>query len=341
MAFIAGRLATGGGSRHRGAMPAVTVAIVAYQSGPFLQRCLDALAAQSFTDFEAVVADNGSTDGSVEGLRLPDARFSVRDMGGNLGFAVANNRVAERSNADFLACLNPDAEAEPGWLQALVEAAARWPEADAFGSTQLSLDRPDILDGVGDVWHAAGIGWRARIGWPATMIPLEAETFGACAAAALYRLDSFKRLGGFDERYFCYCEDSDYAYRLRLSGGFSMQIPSAVVRHAGSAISGRTSPFTLFHGHRNLVWTFLKNTPGAWLPILIPWRIAYGLLLILAATRVKGARHVARGQWYALTHLGPVMEDRRRVQQARVVPLSRLARSMAWGPLAPWRRDVL
>jgi GT2 family glycosyltransferase len=322
-------------------MPAVTVAIVAYQSGPFLQRCLDALAAQSFTDFEAVVADNASTDGSVEGLRLPDARFRVVPMGSNLGFAAANNRVAEMSGATWLATLNPDAEAEPDWLQALIEATERWPQADGFGSTQLSLDRPEILDGVGDVWHAAGIGWRARIGWPATMIPPEAETFGACAAAALYRLETFRRLGGFDERYFCYCEDSDFAYRLRLDGGISVQVPSAVVRHAGSAISGRTSPFTLFHGHRNLVWAFIKNTPGAWLPILIPWRIGYGLLLILAALRVKGARHVARAQWAALMGMGPVLEDRRRVQAARKVRLGVLAKSMAWGPLAPWKRDIL
>src|SRR5688572_19840244 len=96
--------------------PEVTVAIVAYQSGAFLQACLDALAAQTFADFEAVVLDNDSTDGSIEALRLPDARFRVERMGKNLGFAAANNVAARASSARFLATLNPDTLAEPGWL---------------------------------------------------------------------------------------------------------------------------------------------------------------------------------------------------------------------------------
>src|SRR4051794_26661229 len=112
-----------------GGTPQVTVAIVAYQSGPYLQPCLDALAAQTFADFEAVVLATDSTDGSVAALRLPDARFRVEPMGGNLGFAVANNVAARASRARWLATLNPDTRADPGWLQALVEAAARWPGA--------------------------------------------------------------------------------------------------------------------------------------------------------------------------------------------------------------------
>jgi GT2 family glycosyltransferase len=262
-------------------------------------------------------------------------------MGGNLGFAVANNRVAERSTARFLACLNPDAEAEPGWLQALVDAAGRWPEADAFGSTQLSLDRPDILDGVGDVWHAAGVAWRARHGWPADKIPPEGEVFGPCGAAALYRRDLFVAHGGFDERYFCYCEDVDLAYRLRIAGWLSVQVPGAVVKHAGSGISGRASDFTLFHGHRNLIWTWVKNTPCAWLWFLLPWRIAYGVALILAARKVGGHRSVARGQWAALAGLGPILRSRREVQRSRRAALGGLARAMAWNPLAPKRRDIV
>jgi hypothetical protein len=95
--------------------PAVTVVIVAYDSGAFLQGCVDALAAQDFADFEAVIADNASRDGSVAALRLPDARFRVREMGGNLGFAAANNRVAETSGAEFLVLLNPDAVPDADW----------------------------------------------------------------------------------------------------------------------------------------------------------------------------------------------------------------------------------
>jgi len=321
--------------------PQVTVAIVAYQSGAYLQACLDALAEQTFADFEAVIADNASTDGSVEALRLPDARFRIESMGANLGFAAANNAVARASRAEFLVTLNPDTQAEPGWLAALVAAAGRWPRAAAFGSTQVSLADPEVLDGVGDVWHAAGVAWRARLGRPVADTPPEGEVFGPCAAAALYRREAFMALGGFDERYFCYCEDLDLAYRLRLAGWTAVQVPQAVVRHAGSGISGRTSEFTLFHGHRNRVWTYAKNTPGIWVWLLLPYHLAYDLLMSYTALRIGHGWVVARAHWAALKGIGPVWADRRRVQRARKACVADLFEAMAWEPRAPLRRDIV
>lgn len=320
--------------------PKVTVCIVAYQSGEFLQPCVDALAAQTFSDFEAVIIDNASSDGSIEALRLPDARFRVELMGDNLGFAVGNNVAARASKAEWLATLNPDTRADPNWLEALLAAAARWPDAASFGSTQLSLDDPDELDGVGDVWHAAGVAWRARLGSPASETPPEGEVFGPCAAAALYRLDAFLGLGGFDDSYFCYCEDVDLAYRLRLAGWRSVQVPDAVVRHAGSAISGRTSEFTIFHGHRNRVWTWVKNTPGAWFWPLLPYHLIYNALMAYSSFRVGRGPPILRAYWAALAGLGPVLRSRRDVQRARKASLKSLARAMAWKPSAPLKRDI-
>ncbi|MHB8285993.1 MAG: glycosyltransferase family 2 protein, partial [Caulobacteraceae bacterium] len=199
--------------------PSATVVIVAYDSGDFLQPCIDALAQQSFKDFEAVVLDNASRDTSVDDLRLPDARFRVERLGANTGFAVANNRAAWASSAEFLILLNPDAVADPGWLAALIAAAATHPDATSLGSLQLRLDDPSIMDGVGDVWHVAGLAWRAGEGHPATQAPGDGEIFGPCGAAALYRRAAFVAAGGFDERFFCYCEDVDLAFRLRAAGG--------------------------------------------------------------------------------------------------------------------------
>jgi GT2 family glycosyltransferase len=329
------------GQKSGGAAPAATVCIVAYQSGAFLQPCLDALARQTFADFVAVVVDNDSTDGSIEAVRLPDARFRIERMGRNLGFAAANNVAARASRAPWLATLNPDTPADPGWLAALRAATRRWPGAASFGSTQVSLDRPDELDGVGDVWHAAGMAWRARLGRPVSETPPEGESFGPCAAAALYRRDLFLELGGFDETYFCYCEDVDMAYRLRLAGWTSVQVPDAVVRHAGSGISGRTSEFTLFHGHRNRVWTFVKNTPGAWLWALLPYHLAYDALMTYTSFRIGRGGPVLRAHWAALAGLGPILAARRKVQRTRKARLSDLARAMAWEPRAPLRRDVV
>ena len=198
--------------------PAATVIVVAYNSGDFLQPCIDALAAQTFADFEAVVVDNASQDRSVADLTVPDARFRHLAMGFNAGFAVANNRAAQASEAEFLVLLNPDTVADPGWLAALVAAARAHPEAASVGSLQLRLDNPAVMDGVGDVWHVAGLAWRAGEGKSSTSAPPDGDIFGPCAAAALYRREAFAALGGFEERFFCYCEDVDLAFRLRLGG---------------------------------------------------------------------------------------------------------------------------
>ena len=315
--------------------PPVTVIIIAYNSGDFLQACVNALAAQAFGSFQAVIADNASTDGATIRLSLPDDRFSVRMMGENLGFAAANNRVARDTESELIALLNPDTIPEPGWLGALVDAAERHPEAASFGSVQVRLDDPDIFDGVGDVWHVAGIAWRALEGRP--RIPIaDAEILGPCAAGALYRKQDFLDTGGFDERYFCYCEDIDLALRLQLAGRSSRRVSGAILRHAGSGTTGRVSEFTLFHGHRNRIWTFLKNTPGGWLWLWAPYHLAANAWLLwryrsLGVSGILWSAYVAawRGR-------GPFLAERRQAKDRGAY--RRALRLMAFNPLSASRR---
>jgi GT2 family glycosyltransferase len=312
--------------------PSVTVIIVAYNSGGYLQTCLETLAAQTFEDFEVVIADNASSDGAVDALRLPDPRFRVRNMGENLGFAAANNRVAAQSTADYLVLLNADTRPEADWLGALVAAARAHPEAASFGSIQIRMDDPDIFDGVGDVWHVAGIAWRALEGQPRRPIA-DAEIMGPCAAGALYRRQDFLAIGGFDERFFCYCEDIDLALRLQLSGRRSRRVAGAVLLHAGSGTTGRISEFTLYHGHRNRVWTFLKNTPGMWLWLFLPYHLAANLWLIWSYRNKEGVEGVLERAFLdAWRGRGPFLRERRRVAPARFRQLLHLM------PVTPWAR---
>ncbi|MGP1276130.1 MAG: glycosyltransferase family 2 protein [Caulobacterales bacterium] len=319
----------------------VTVIIVAFNAGTFLKPCLDALAAQSFPGFEAVIVDNASTDGSVTEDILPDARFSIDRPGSNLGFAAANNRIAQRSGARWIALLNPDTCAAPDWLEKLLEGAQRWPDAAAFGSTQLRLDEPDVLDGAGDVWHAAGIAWRALEACPASDNPPEGETFAPCAAAALYDRATFLHLGGFDESFFCYCEDVDYGFRLRLAGGRCVQLADAIVYHAGSGTTGRHSDFTLFHGHRNRVHVFVKNTPGIWFWLLLPGHVALNLRILQKAPSDAYAVTLKRAYRAAWDNRKAILASRRATQKARKAPVRDILRAMAWTPKLITRRAAL
>ncbi len=317
-----------------------TVVIVAFDSGAFLQPCVDALAAQTFEAFEAVVVNNASRDGSVDRLRLPDGRFRIRSMGFNAGFAVANNVAARASRAEFLVLLNPDAVADSDWLETLIAAAQAEPRAASVGSLQLRLDDPETLDGVGDVWHVAGLAWRAGEGHAAAQAPGDGEIFGPCGAAALYRREAFVDAGGFDERFFCYCEDVDLAFRLRSTGALSIRASGAVVRHAGSGISGRRSDFTLFHGHRNRIWTFVKNTPGRWFWLLLPYHLAFNAIYLASALRRGVLRPIWRAYVAAALGIGPVWAERRRLMTEHRTPFPVLMATMAWTPWAPFRREL-
>ena len=316
------------------APPTVTVIIVAYNSGAYLKACVAALAAQTFGAFEAVIADNASTDGSITALALPDSRFRVEAMGTNLGFAAANNRVAQSSDAAFLALLNPDTVAEPDWLTALIDCAAQHPTAVGIGSRQIRLHAPGILDGVGDVWHMAGLVWRAGEGWPVARAPATQEIFSPCAAAALYRREAFLEVGGFDARFFCYCEDVDLGFRLRAAGGVLLHCAEARIAHAGSGVVGRASEFSRFYGHRNRIFLFLKHTPQPWFALLLAYHLIWNAVILLDACR-RGDAHVvwrayraAFARWREFR--AEAAQPRRKAAFAKLLPL--LA-AWPWSPI--------
>ena len=316
------------------AAPSVQVIVVAFNSAATLARCIDALCAQTFTGWEAVVWDNASADGAVEALG-PDARIGKVRSAENLGFAAANNRAAALSRSDYIVLLNPDAFPEPDWLERLVAAAERH-GAESVASLQLDDADPALLDGAGDCMSITGFPWRGGYGQCRATAPTEAcEVFSACGAAALYRREAFERLGGLEERFFCYCEDVDLGYRIRLAGGRCVLEPTAVVRHIGGASSGgEGSDFAEFHGARNRLWTFVRNTPWLLMPIAAPAHallLAYVLLRSprLLRVRLKGLRDALRDGQFSTAPI------------RRPADLAALLASLSWSPLALSRRNAV
>lgn len=318
--------------------PAISVLIVNFNAGPRLAQCLDHLAKQTFRDFEIIIVDNASSDQSIALAQAEDVPFKLIEAGANLGFAAANNLAAQQAQGDWFALLNPDAYAAPDWLQSLMDASKIYPWADAFGSTQLNAGDTGVLDGAGDVFHVFGIPYRGAFGWPAAAAPPDGECFSPCAAAALYRRSVFNTLGGFDERLFCYSEDVDLGFRLRLSGRRAIQVRNAIVHHEGSAISGRYSDFTVYHGNRNRIWVTYKNMPGLFYWPLLPFQLAANLYLLARSFSVGAGKPYWRALKDGYLGLGAFREDRRRLQRARSVKLSELAQRLTWSPLKVSRR---
>ncbi|HBS33707.1 MAG TPA: glycosyltransferase family 2 protein, partial [Parvularcula sp.] len=146
------------------------------------------------------------------------------------------------------------------------------------------------------------------------LLPGDGECFAPCAAAAMYRARVFADLGGFEERFFCYGEDVDLGFRLRLAGGRAVQVRAARVLHEGSGVSGRYSDFTVYHGNRNRIWMTYRNMPALLYWPLVPLRLLADAYLCLRAFTVGTGRAYARAVLDGYGGLPALANDRRRLQ---------------------------
>jgi GT2 family glycosyltransferase len=323
---------TGQSVLMQGATCNATVIIVSWNSAPWLDGCIRQLLAQNCKPAAIKVVDNASTDNSVAVIkRFPEVELI--EAGSNLGFAAGNNLALAACDTEFVVLLNPDAFAEPDWLGNLVLAAQTYPLSAAIGSRQLNQADASIIDGVGDVYHVSGMVWRAGYGTAQQASDFQARPiFAPCAAAALYRRKALLEIGGFDEDYFCYVEDVDLGFRLRLAGYDAMYAPDAIVHHVGSATTGsKHSDFSVYHGHRNLVWTFVKNMPGPLFWMLLPFHLVLNIVTLLHFSMQGQAKVIFRAKVDALKGLPVAWRKRKMIQKARVASLGSIWQSLEKG----------
>ena len=299
--------------------PDVSVVIVTWNGREHLDACLPAVAAQQGVSVETIVVDNGSTDGTVDHVRARYPWVHLVPLAGNRGFAAGTNAGAREARGRFVALLNNDTVAEPGWLQALVAGVS---ESDGFLLTTsliVYMDDPDVIDSAGDGLLRAGGAFKRCHGERADLAREQVEVFGVCGAACLMPRRVFEELGGFDEDFFASHEDVDLSYRARLLGYRCRYVPGAVVRHRGSATLGRISDVAVFHGQRNLEWVYVKNTPGGLLLRTLPGHLLYVAAAGLHFARIGRFGAYFRAKVAAASRLGPMLKKRADVQRARRV----------------------
>jgi GT2 family glycosyltransferase len=315
--------------------PTVSIILVNWNGQHLLGPCLDALQRQTYRDFEIILVDNASSDGSPEWVaeHYPAVRI-VRNED-NLGFAAGNNRGFEAARGEFLVLVNNDTEAEPGFLEALVEAARQDKRVGAVAGVLVFAHRPEVVASAGMRVGWDGVVLDASVGRPRTELPsAPVEVFGASGGAALYRRRMLEETGPFAPEFFFYLEDADLAWRARLAGWRCLLAPQAVVRHVYSATAGQGSPFKSFHLARNRWLVLYLNLPAGLGLFCAPFILAYDLAACVYGL-VSGDREVLKGRLAALRMLPGLRPRRRAVQRLRHVPLRELARWLS-PPLAPW-----
>ncbi len=315
------------------------IIITAYNSAAFLPDCLAALCAQSFSDFEVVIVDNGGTPDGAHKIDLPDDRFSHILSPVNDGFSGGFVRGAEGAATDWLMSLNPDTVLDPDCLSHLMRSAETMGRP-AMVSPVLYQDAGQaVLDGAGDSLSIWGIAWRNGYGHSPEVLPDRAfsEVFSPTGAAALYRREAYEKAGGFDADFFCYIEDVDLAVRIRAMGGRCLLVHAATGRHVGGHSTQDLPGFAMTHT--------VRNSPlmiGGSLPVPLQWVVwtFYRLgqyILQRRALRSGSPRDRAIAQFrrdgFALARDRRHLIDKKRKSRPRYPFMAsmRLARRLHWG----------
>ncbi len=257
----------------------VTIIIPNYNGLKFMEPCFKALRAQSDQNFELLVVDNGSTDGSVKWLE--DHQIPSIFLEENTGFSGAVNIGIRESVTPYVILLNNDTEPQPDYVKEMVKAIEGSPKIFSVSSKMIQLYHKDLMDDAGDMYSVLGWAYQRGVGQKSSGYNKACRVFSACAGAAIYRREVFDKIGGFDEDHFAYLEDIDVGYRAKICGYENWYCPKAVVYHVGSGTSGsKYNSFKVKLAARNNLYLNYKNMPLLqlilnFLPILAGMAVKY------------------------------------------------------------------
>jgi hypothetical protein len=304
--------------------PEVAVLVINYNGKHFLKACLESLEKQTYKNYQVYIVDNASADGSIEYVKQHFPWVKTIVFSENLGFAKAYNEATRMINADYAVFLNNDTKVDSDWLSELVKSALDDESVVAVGSKILFYARPDILQHAGAKITPTGGGM--DIG----QCESDDEKYNkrgfvgaVCGAAMLVRKDEFLRLGGFDDDFFAYFEDTDFCWRAWLHGYKVIYVPTSVVYHKfGGSWGPLESPRRIFLAQKNQAMSMIKNFELK--------NLVQGLILLLAYSGVKALvflRHksyrsvfamISASHW-VLQNLRKVVYKRFVVQNSRIL----------------------
>jgi GT2 family glycosyltransferase len=316
-------------------MPRVSIIIVNWNGQEHLETCLESLKAQTFRDFEVIMVDNGSTDGSVAFIKARYPWVKLVDLRENTGFATGNNVGLDHAAGAYVVALNNDTRADENWLATIVKVADDNPRVGMVGSRICSFDDPDVIDSLGHGVCRDGMSrgrFRLRRYSTVQMREVEEILFPS-ACVALYRREMLDETGFFDDDFFAYAEDTDLGLRGRLAGWGALLATGAVVYHKYSKTGGVFSPFKIYLVERNHYWVALKNFPLRLL-LLVPfftvvrYLVQVGVVLsakgsggefLTSGSRFTLIKAIIKGTWEALTGTPRMLGKRARIMRSRKI----------------------
>jgi GT2 family glycosyltransferase len=309
-------------------MPQISVIVLSWNGKHFLETCLTALRRQTFEDFEVILVDNGSTDGTAEyiGENFPEVRIVV--LKENRGFTGGNMVGYGRANGELILLLNNDTEVDDCWIRELHKASQEYPAAGIFASKMMLFSMRDRIDNCGFDLMAAGMtvdlgrGEQDSDEWSAPR-----SVFGACGGAVAYRRSMLEKIGFFDPDYFMTFEDLDLSFRAQLAGYDCIFVPNAVVYHHYRGTMTKYPARQVYFSQRNIEFAYLKNMPLALILRYLPRRILYELGAAIYFTRTGAGKAFFKAKLDTIRTLPRLLEKRKQIQKRRTISNAQL-RSM-------------
>jgi len=288
-------------------MTRASVIIVIYNSREDLSHCLPALMPTISTEDEVIIVDNGSEDDSIDWLSQSYPTIQIFQSKGNLGYGGGNNLGAHQANGNYLVFLNPDTIVSKNWLNALINPLEKDPEIGMTTSKILLTDHPDKINTCGNAVHISGITLTRGLNRPSTTFSSPENINSISGAAFAIPNDLFTKLGGFDENFFMYMEDTDLSWRAQLSGADCLFVPTSVVHHKYLL---RFGPKKVFYQERNRYLMLLKTYKWLTLIILLPTLIlaeiiTWGFVLLNDRANISNKIHAYQWiikNWEIITH---------------------------------------
>ena len=266
----------------------VSVVIPNFNGIAFLDSVLASLEGQTLNNFEVILVDNGSTDGSCSFVTANYPWVHLIELSENFGFCGAVNAGIRAAKAPYVLLLNNDTEVKEDFVEEMLAAIRRHKNAFSCGARMVQYHDRDKLDDVGNYYCALGWSFARGRGKDIHAYETEDRIFSACAGAAIYRKKILEKIGYFDEEHFAYLEDTDIGYRARIYGYENWYAPKAIVYHVGSGTSGsRYNQFKTRYSSRNNIYLIYKNMPLLQIILYLPFLVA-GFLVKFLFFAVKG-----------------------------------------------------
>jgi GT2 family glycosyltransferase len=318
----------------------ISVIVLNWNGVKFLEACLSSLRKQTFREFETILVDNGSTDGSASYVRENFTEVRLVELDKNRGFAGGNQAGYEAASGEWIVLLNNDTEADAKWLEEIRKAADENPGAGAIASKMLYFDERNRIDNCGFSVTRAGttveLG-RGELDGLAWSTPR--NVFGPCGGAAAYRREMLRKIGFLDQDLFIVYEDVDLAFRMQLGGYPCVLAPGAVVYHRYRQTLGKNPASSVYFSQRNIELVYFKNMPAALIARYLPSRFLYEVGAALYFFGLGAGMAFVKAKLAALWHLPSILRKRLSIQRHRVLSNAELRALLAdTGLEAKWKK---